>query len=167
MPRIFVYKNVTFWIFICKRDLKSSDLKGNMSHTPLTSGALARICQVAPKPFEKKNVNNSREKMFMSQFCKCLARSRSPAVVRRGEPLKIAGNFLNPLNFNLFINCHNSNTTPFHNIMLSLFCLGSTRCIFKAMRVILGCLTKSSLLLTLLDSVSCWTMVNTATALPC
>ena len=81
--------------------MKSSDLKGNMSHTPLTSGALARICQVALKPFEKRktNVKISREKMFMSQFCKFLARSRSPAVVRRGEPLKIASNFQNPLNF--------------------------------------------------------------------
>ena len=53
MLQLFVHNNVTFWWFICKRDFKSSDLKGNMSHTPLTSGALARICQVAPKYFEK------------------------------------------------------------------------------------------------------------------
>ena len=30
-----------------KKDLKISEFKGKMSHTSLTSGALARICQVA------------------------------------------------------------------------------------------------------------------------
>ena len=83
------------YICKCKRDLKSSDLKGKMSHTPLTSGALARICQVAAllnvkrSIFKKETfyVNMKREKMFMSPCCKFLVRRWSQAVVRKGELL--------------------------------------------------------------------------------
>ena len=109
-----IYVNVTFWCISCKRDLKSSDLKGKMSHTPLTSGALARICQVAALFNDKRSifkketlyVNICREKMFMSPCCKFLVRRWSQAVVRKGEQL-----FFDNLKFSWFFPSILSSTT--------------------------------------------------------
>ena len=67
-----------------------------MSHTPLTSGALARMCQVAllsppkadPTSLSERETNIIREKMFTSQCFRFLATRWSPAVARRGDHLR-------------------------------------------------------------------------------
>ena len=79
-----------------------------MSHTPLTSGALARMSRVAilhifiqsrthNKFIWKIITNIIREKMFTSQCFRFLATRWSPAVARRGDHFRNVKIFVNYL----------------------------------------------------------------------